>query len=127
MTRDNPGLSVVGRGPKVPEPPSPLDEAGTRLWNGIMGEYGIDDTAGLTVLLLACQTMDRAASLAATIEREGETLTSPTGQVRAHPCIRDETQCRALVSRLLDKLNLGPSEPKGPGRPARPFGWMGTY
>ena len=99
------------------EPPRPLGEAGQALWDRIQGEYVIADSAGIEVLAVACEATDRAASLAARIAVEGESVRTSHG-LKAHPCLKDEAGNRALVVRCLQRLGLLDEPIKGMGRPS---------
>jgi hypothetical protein len=65
-------LTIVGRpDTKVPRPPRTLSAPGMSLWNRIAEEYQIDDAGGRELLCLACETLDRVASLRELIDAEG--------------------------------------------------------
>ena len=85
------------------EPPRNLGEPGLALWNRIMTSYRIADHGGREMLLLACEATDRAVSLRAIIDREGEIIHTRNGP-RDHPALRHELANRALVSKLLVRL-----------------------
>jgi hypothetical protein len=116
-----PPLRIVGDldqpGPHLPQPARPLGEHGEKLWRRTTAEYDIDDVAGVEMLTLACQALDRAEALAACIETDGEIVRTPQG-IKAHPAIREELSCRGFIVRTLQKLGLN-FEPvrAGPGRP----------
>jgi len=125
-----PPLSLVPSAPAgvvvaLAEPPGTLGEAGVALWRSIMAQYGIADAGGLAILEQACAATDRAAQYAATINEQGAVIVTKTG-IREHPLVKHETAQRALVGRLISRLNLDMQElrPK-PGRPPTPFGWTG--
>src|SRR5262245_15557404 len=91
---------------RIPEPPCKLGDAGRKLWNRILGEYDIDDTAGLQVLALAAQSLDRAENLSAAIKRDGETVQLRNGNIVVHSGIKLELACRSYVMRSLQKLGV---------------------
>ena len=99
------------------EPPRLLGEAGRALWDRIQGEYFIEDLGSLEVLAVACEATDRAASLAARIATEGESVKTPHG-LKAHPCLKDEMGNRALAVRCLQRLGLLEEPVKPMGRPS---------
>ena len=109
-----------------PDPPRTLGEHGGELWVRVQSEYAIEDAGGIEVLAQACLALDRAEALAARINAEGESVKGPTG-LRPHPCLKDETQNRALVCRCLARLGVLSEEirpmGRGPGRKAK--GWTG--
>ena len=101
-----PDLTIVGSTTvKGPSPPSGLGKAGRSLWQSIMNEYRISDSGGLVYLEQAARAADRAADCAEAISRDGATVVTKAG-VRDHPLIRHELSARALVGRLLSRLNL---------------------
>jgi hypothetical protein len=99
----SPKLSVVGNQPTVKPLPSPkhLAGVGLELWHRVVAEYEFTDPASLEVLAQACFAVTRAERCRAQIDKDGEMI-----RLRAHPCIREKTQCRALACRLLQRLGL---------------------
>jgi len=93
------------------------------LWNRIMTSYRIADHGGREMLLLACEATDRAVSLRAIIDREGEIIHTRNGP-RDHPALRHELANRALVSKLLVRLGLDVEvqPPRPVGRPPMGIG-----
>jgi hypothetical protein len=57
------------------------------------------------LLTLACQTLDRAETLRAQIDEDGE-VQHYKGALRAHPAIRDEINCRKFIAQGLMRLGL---------------------
>lgn len=102
-------LRIVGDldapGPQSPQPSRPLGEHGAKLWRRATAEYDISDVAGVEMLTLACQSLDRAEALAACIEEDGEIVRTPQG-IKAHPAIREELAARGFIVRTLQKLGL---------------------
>jgi hypothetical protein len=94
------------------------------LWDRVLSEYDIADVAGKELLVLACQSLDRAEALREAIDRDGELLATRTGGLREHPGIKPELANRAFVAKTLIKLGLDvePLRP-GPGRPTGAHGW----
>ena len=117
----SPSLSLVESG-TLPEPPVALGAAGRRLWDQIMRECQLTDL-GAELLLEACQGRDRAESLRAQIDRDGEILQTARGP-KKNPLLKAELQAKAFVTRTLHKLAI--AEPTRPvGRPPRGVGWQG--
>jgi hypothetical protein len=113
----SPPALVVGSTASGSEPPATLGAAGSKLWRSVMTEYDIRDSGGLAILEQACASLDRAESCRVTIAEQGLMITTRSGP-KDHPLIRHETASRALVGRLLARLNLD-MEPinKSVGRP----------
>jgi phage terminase small subunit len=106
------------------EPPGNLREPGRDLWNRVVGEFEIADTAGLTLLALACQALDRAEGLRQRIDADGETIQTPHG-VKSHPGIRDELSNRAFVAKALERLGIAFEMKRPVGRPPKNTHWTG--
>ena len=108
----------------APEPPAELGVTGSELWRGILSEWDMQHRASLEVLAQACLTADRAESLRRQILVSGEVIELDGGSIKANPLIMVELTARALVARLLGKLDLLDIKPKrGPGRPPKRSGW----
>jgi hypothetical protein len=99
-----------------PKPPRPLGKEGAGLWNRVMTAYHIDDAGGIELLAQACAAADRAESLRAQIDEEGELLHTRTGP-RDHPLLKHEISARAFVCRTLCRLGLNVEPIRGIGRP----------
>src|SRR5262245_5528057 len=54
----------------VPQPPSSLQEAGTRVWVGIQSEFAIADAPGLALLEAACHAIDQARDCQEQMKRD---------------------------------------------------------
>jgi hypothetical protein len=115
---EKPSLALIRSGGNTPEPPRTLGEAGLALWRRVNTEYDISDASGVEMLLLACQSLDRAEGLRSEIDRDGAVLVS-RGQIRDNPCLKHELAARAFVVRTLSRLGLS-FEPlrSTPGRPS---------
>jgi hypothetical protein len=117
-----PALTVVGPGASGPQPPRQLGAPGRQFWDDILREFTIEDRAGLELLCLAAESLDRAADLDERIRVEGATIKGRGGMVRVHPAIKDQLACRAFTARCIERLGLNLEAVRaGPGRPARAF------
>jgi hypothetical protein len=124
---EKPKLSAVPTGippaATASPPPATLGEAGADLWRRVMAEYRIDDVGGREMLAQACAACDRAAALAALIERDGAVIYSKSGP-RSHPAIKDEIACRGFIVRTLHRLGLDVEPIRAVvGRPGLGVGW----
>jgi hypothetical protein len=116
-----PALTVVQPGTTGVQPPRQLGPSGRQFWDDILREFTIEDRAGLELLCLAWERLDRAADLAERIEAEGSTIRTKGG-VRVHPAIRDELACRAFTAKVIERLGLNLEAVRpSVGRPARAF------
>ena len=59
----------------------------------------------MEMLLLACQSLDRAERCRAAIDRDGEIIEGPSGP-KDHPAMKHELANRAFVVRALQRLGL---------------------
>jgi terminase small subunit-like protein len=121
---NKPKLTIVGAdsaSSTSTSPPRPLGEHGRELWNSIVREYAVDDTAGRELLAHACSALDRAEECAAEVARDGAVIRFKNGGVKEHPALRGELACRSFVVRTLTKLGLTEEPLKSVGRPAGKF------
>jgi hypothetical protein len=101
-----PLLTVVpALAPNAPPPPASLGASGSVLWRSILAQYDIVDAGGLAILEQACAAADVAAECARTRAEHGPLLRTPNGP-KNHPLLRHELAARALIGRLLARLNL---------------------
>ncbi|TPM11524.1 hypothetical protein FJ960_01920 [Mesorhizobium sp. B2-3-11] len=111
-------LKLVANNPSTTQaPPRPLGEHGIALWQSVLGQYGIEDAAGVEFLTTACQALDRAEALKAQIDADGAVIRTKAG-LKDHPGLKHEIAARSLCIRTLARLGLD-LEPlrSGPGRP----------
>jgi hypothetical protein len=102
-------------------PPRELGLHGRVLWDDILREFRIEDRAGLELLTLACEALDRAERLARQINEDGEVVKGSAGMMKEHPGLRSELQNRAFVARTLERLGLNLEAVKPVGRPPRVY------
>jgi hypothetical protein len=117
--RPGPNLKVIAdaTGAGGPQPPGKLGEDGMSLWSDIVGSYEFSDRGSYQVLFEACCAADRASSLRAAIEEDGEVIRL-RGAIRDHPALKHELANRAFVVRSLMRLGLDLEPVRGgPGRP----------
>jgi hypothetical protein len=113
--RTVPNLALVRPGAqRTLTPLGPLDPIGRALFD--VAEFTFDDPGSTEILYQACCARSRAERCRQIIDRDGE-LVFTRSTARAHPLLREETQCRALLARLLGKLGLDLEPIKSPGRP----------
>ena len=85
--------------------PAPLVLTGERkeLFTSIQARWSLQP-ASESLLLNACQSLERAAELAAIVTREGCTFTTDAGAIKPHPAAQLERDFRGLASRTLTQL-----------------------
>ena len=69
------------------------------------------------LLGLACEAFDRCRQARETLDRDGLTVPTGDGGLKAHPCIGIERDSRLAFARLLRELDL---DAEGPSERARP-------
>ena len=117
---NNPPFKVVGTAADLSQPPRQLGEHGLKLWETIVAEYRVDDAGGREILAQCCSALDRAESLRAAIDADGEVLRSRNG-VKSHPALRDELACRAFITRAIARLGLDVEAIRPMGRPPKGY------
>jgi hypothetical protein len=100
--------------------PTHLKPPGRRLWAAVTGDYQIDP-AGLELLRLAAEALDRADEARSAVERDGAYVPDRFGNIRAHPGLGVERDSRLAAARLIHQLGLldPPDHPPILGAPRR--------
>ena len=75
------------------------------LWRAITGEYRVEDSGGIEMLMQACQAADRVEALAARISQDGEIIHTRAGP-KSHPGLKDEVALRAFIVRTIKAMGL---------------------
>lgn len=65
----------------------------------------------LRLLRLACEAWDRTQQARETLDRDGLTVPTGDGGLKAHPCIGIERDSRLAFARLLRELDLDAEPP----------------
>lgn len=103
---------------KIPAP-SGLSKESEALWDGIMQEYQIADTAGLMLLETLCKLNDEIIECREMIEKEGLTVLNRYDKPKPHPLLDVERRARGQFLQVLKALNLDLEPLKNVGRPGR--------
>jgi phage terminase small subunit len=100
-------------------PPKGLSAAAGARWRELQAEYGIEDSGGLSILLLHVQALMTAASAQKILDREGLTIVDRFGVARSHPACTVLRDARSQMLSTLRALNLDviPNRERA-GRPA---------
>ena len=96
-----------------------MDKESQLFYDKIRTDYGIDDEAGVKILLVACQALTALRKYETQVEAEGYTIPDRFGIPKPHallPFIRDT---RAAFLAALKQLNLE-FEHETPARIGRP-------
>src|SRR5215813_15601579 len=100
----------------TPQPPRKFGAPGLTLWDGVQGEFRIDDAAGRELLAQACEEADRVARLAERIDADGEVIETKSGP-KVHPALKKELVGRQFICRTLQALGLNLEAVRPVGRP----------
>lgn len=102
----------------VPEPPAHLRPESSEWFRSVVSEFALEDHH-LHLLVLACESLDRATQAREAIAKNGITFIDRYGQVRARPEIQIERDSRTSFARLLRELGLDVEGPSDSPRPPR--------
>ena len=87
-----------------------LGKAGKGLIGPILDEMAeksvMPDSIEAAALLQAAALADRQTVLALYVERDGEIIETPTGQLKAHPALVESRQCALAITRILSAVSL---------------------
>jgi phage terminase small subunit len=100
--------------------PAHLQRAGRLLFASIATEYAIEDAAGIALLTVAAEALDRMRSAQRSITKHGLVTRGRYGQRVANPCVAIERDARSAMLAALRALNLD-LEPLRDIPGARPF------
>jgi len=89
----------------APRLPSHLKAPGRRLWQSALTEYEID-AAGLELLRLAAEALDRADEARRAVAQSAPYIPDRFGNIRPHPGLGVERDSRLAAARLIRQLGL---------------------
>lgn len=81
-------------------------EEAKRLYDGIRQEYDVDDSAGLALLLSACECLDFIRQAEAEIKKHGLVITDKYSRVKSNPACTVLKEHKTLMLNYLKALNL---------------------
>ena len=98
--------------------PDHLRDPGRAFYTSVAGEYGINDAAGVALLMTAAECVDRMRAAQASIAEHGELVIDRYGAPKLNPACALEKDARSGFLAAMRALNLD-LEPlrDGPGRP----------
>ena len=102
------------------QPPGHLTDESMVIWQELLSEYDLNDSAGLRILRVSLEAFDRAQAARQAIDAQGMTFSDKFGQPKPHPLLAIERDSRAAFLAGLKALNLD-LEPLR-DRPGRPSG-----
>lgn len=91
-----------------------------RWWRSVTADFRLEQHH-IRLLTLACEAFDRCAEAREILAKDGLTIATGDGGLKAHPAVGIERDSRLAVARLIRELDLD-CEPPGEGRrpPALP-------
>ncbi|MGE3107321.1 MAG: P27 family phage terminase small subunit [Phycisphaerales bacterium] len=102
----------------VPEAPAHLRAASAEWFRSVVSEFDLEQHH-LHLLVLACESLDRAADAREALTKSGTTFVDRYGQPRARPEVAIERDSRIAFARLLRELGLDVEGPVESPRPPR--------
>ena len=100
-----------------PNPPGHLKTDGADLYRALAEQYRIDDAAGLSLLCVAAECLDRMRAAQAAIAKHGAVISDRRHQVKVNPACQLEKDARNGFLAALNALNLGLAPLHDVGRP----------
>lgn len=105
----------------LPKPPAHLSPDARRWWRGVVTAYELQPHQ-LPVLQAAAEAWDRKEQAREALTRDGLTMTTRLGEVKAHPAVAIERDSRVAYLRAVRELALDVSAPD-----SRPPALRGRY
>ena len=101
----------------APSAPGHLEAATRVWWLSVVTRWDLEPHH-VRLLTLAAEAWDRGVQARELLKRDGLTVDTKAGGVRAHPCVRIEADCRLSFARLIRELDLDIDAPAAASRPA---------
>ena len=100
----------------LPKPPPHLSRSSADWWNEVCRDYALE-LHHLRLLQCAAEAWDRLQQAREAIAKDGLTVPTADGGLKAHPCISIERDSRLAFARLLRELDLDTGTPAEAPRP----------
>jgi P27 family predicted phage terminase small subunit len=100
----------------LPTPPEHLSQSSREWWASVLRDYALEPHH-LRLLQAAAESWDRFQQARETIARDGLTVPTADGGLKAHPCVAIERDSRLAFARLLRELDLDCGSPTDTTRP----------
>lgn len=100
----------------LPTPPEHLSQSSREWWASVLRDYSLEPHH-LRLLQAAAESWDRFQQARETIARDGLTVPTADGGLKAHPCVAIERDSRLAFARLLRELDLDCGSPTDTTRP----------
>ena len=99
-----------------PRPPDHLRPDTADWWQSVLRDYDLEDHH-IRLLRLACESWDRGQQAREQIDRDGLTVRTADGGLKAHPAVAIERDTRLAFARLVRELDLDAGAPSERSRP----------
>ncbi len=96
--------------------PAHLRRETAEWWRGVHRDYTLEPHH-VRLLTMASEAWDRAQEAREAIAKDGITVTTKDGGIKAHPAVGIERDCRLAFARLVRELDL---DVDGPAQDRRP-------
>jgi phage terminase small subunit len=98
-------MTPVTPRPSVPRAPRHFTARTSKIWRATCKEWELD-AAGLAVLRVALEALDRLEQARVIVAREGLVIKTSRGTSRPHPALRVEREARAGFLMAMQRLGL---------------------
>ena len=96
--------------------PAHLTPEAASWWRSVLADYELEDHH-VRLLRLACEAWDRCQQAREEIDRDGLTIRTGDGGLKAHPAVAIERDARLAFARLVRELDLDAGAPSESRRP----------
>ena len=100
----------------TPDPPAHLKPETAEWWRSVLTDYELEDHH-VRLLRLACESWDRCQQAREEIDRDGLTIKTGDGGLKAHPAVAIERDARLAFARLVRELDFDAGAPSESRRP----------
>jgi phage terminase small subunit len=90
--------------------PPHLSATSKALWARLATEFSLDDGAAESLLRALCEARDRGEQARLRIERDGAYVKDRFKQLKPHPALNIERDCRGQVLAAIRGLRLAPED-----------------
>ena len=99
-----------------PDPPLHLTPETAEWWQSVLTDYELEEHH-VRLLRLACEAWDRCQQAREQLDRDGLTIGTADGGLKAHPCVAIERDARLGFARLVRELDPDAGAPSESRRP----------
>ena len=100
----------------TPDPPAHLRLETADWWRTVLADYELEQHH-VRLLHLACEAWDRGQQAREAMDRDGLTIGTGDGGLKAHPAVAIERDARLAFARLVRELDLDAGAPSTSRRP----------